>query len=94
MFRLVTIHNDAHFGFQFPAVAVYIQNNRVHPEILRCFLAAQTSSQAIVEKHEDYRLVVTEILPCERSLFHLFRFFEGLPEITYIAYIQELFHTI
>ena len=60
---LVAVHHDAQFRLQLPAVRPYIENDGVHAQVERSFLAAQARAQAAVEKDQHDGLVSAQGLP-------------------------------
>ena len=53
MFRFVTVHDDAAFGFQFPGPLIDVQYNYVHTQVESSFLGAETGAEAGVK--EDHQ---------------------------------------
>ena len=87
--RLVAVHDDAHLGLEFPAVAVDVQHDGVHAEVQGGLLAAQAGAQRIVEEHQDDGLVLAQMVPGKRIPLDLEGLLEGVIEVSYILYVEE-----
>ena len=82
VFGFVSVHHDAEFGFQLPAVLADVQDYGVHAKVLRGFLAAETGAEAAVEEDEEGGRVVAQLFLGVAVLFHLFCLLQRLLQVS------------
>ena len=57
---LVTVHDDATLGFQFPCTSIHIEHDDVHTQVHGSFLRAEARAQTVVEEYHQQCLVLTQ----------------------------------
>ena len=92
MLRLVAVHDDAMFGFEFPCACIHIEHNDIHAEVHCRLLCRETSAERVVEEHHQQILVLAEGVVFETVGLDLEGFFKNSIEIAKVGYIQEFFH--
>ena len=74
MLALITIHDHATLGLQFPGSGIHIEYDDVHTQVHGCLLCAETRTQTIVEENHHQRLVLAQMLIFETLVLNLLCF--------------------
>ena len=92
MLRLVTVHDHAALGLQFPGTLVDIQDNNVHAQVEGGLLCAQTGTQAGVEEHHEQGLVTAQLYIFETVSLYLKGLLQCLMQIAQILNASKVSH--
>lgn len=92
VFALVTVHNDTHFSFEFPAISVDVENDAVHAKVESGFLCRESCAETRVEENEEHSLVFAKMLISERVVLDLLSLFESSVEVADIVDSEKLVH--
>ncbi len=93
MFGLVSVHDYAALGLEFPRALVDIEHDYVHAEIHRGFLSAETGAERRVEEYHHQRLVAAEVCICKAVGFDLKGLLDREVKRAYIFDCRKIFHS-
>ena len=94
MFTLVTIHDNATLGLQFPGSGIHIEHDYIHAEVHGRLLGGQTGAQTIIEEDHHQGLVLTQVLILITVVLDLKCFGHRLLQRADIFYINKCSHIL
>ena len=92
VFALVTVHHHATLRFELPGPLIDIEYDDIHTQIERSLLGAETGTQTVVEKNQEYGFILAQTPKLEAVTLDFSRFVQSLPEVAHIRGISEKFH--